>query len=220
MNAKRVAKTKEIAMAALRLFARKGYDSTSIEEIAAEAGIGKSTVYEYFKTKEALYIETIMVGADMWVSDLEAIGRQERDAVEQLRLVAEMYYMDDQRPEYSQDSKIFIDILFQTLVQDGAFFQLKHLIENIYQRVIRVVVGFLLTGVSRGRLKPDIAGDAEDIAINYMAFLDGIKLHAMIAGSYIDMRRQINLYLENLEPLINAGTDVAENDFNAKMLRN
>lgn len=220
MNAKRVAKAKEISNAALRLFAQKGYESTSIEEIAAEAGIGKSTVYEYFKTKEALYVETIMVGADMWMSDLESIGLQECDPVEQLRLVAETYYMDAQLPGFPKDSKIFIDILFQALVQDGTFNQLKHYIQNVYQRVIRVVVGFLLNGVSRGYLKPDIARDAEKIVINYMAFLEGIKLHGMIGGSSIDMRRQIDLYLENLESLIIADIGVAENDFRTKGLRN
>ena len=37
------------------LFAEKGYDGTSIEEIAARANVSKPVVYEHFGGKEGLY---------------------------------------------------------------------------------------------------------------------------------------------------------------------
>jgi AcrR family transcriptional regulator len=37
------------------LFAERGYDGTSIEEIAARAGVSKPVVYEHFGGKEGLY---------------------------------------------------------------------------------------------------------------------------------------------------------------------
>ena len=37
------------------LFAEKGYDATSVEEIAAQAGVSKPVVYEHFGGKEGLY---------------------------------------------------------------------------------------------------------------------------------------------------------------------
>jgi len=37
------------------LFADKGYDATSVEEIAAQAGVSKPVVYEHFGGKEGLY---------------------------------------------------------------------------------------------------------------------------------------------------------------------
>lgn len=39
---------------ALELFARKGYTSTSISQIAAQAGVSKGLIYNYFESKEAL----------------------------------------------------------------------------------------------------------------------------------------------------------------------
>jgi AcrR family transcriptional regulator len=37
------------------LFAQKGFDATSVEEIAAKAGVSKPVVYEHFGGKEGLY---------------------------------------------------------------------------------------------------------------------------------------------------------------------
>jgi AcrR family transcriptional regulator len=44
----------EIAEAALKLFCAKGYNSTTIDEIAAAAGITKGAVYHHFDSKEAV----------------------------------------------------------------------------------------------------------------------------------------------------------------------
>ncbi len=38
-----------------RLFAERGFDGTSIEEVAAQAGVSKPVVYEHFGGKEGLY---------------------------------------------------------------------------------------------------------------------------------------------------------------------
>lgn len=42
----------KIIMAALQLFAEKGYTSTSVSQIAKEAGISKGLIYHYFSSKE------------------------------------------------------------------------------------------------------------------------------------------------------------------------
>lgn len=47
---------KAILNAAIHLFGTKGFEETSIDELAQHAGIGKGTVYSYFRTKrEILY---------------------------------------------------------------------------------------------------------------------------------------------------------------------
>lgn len=45
---------------ALELFARHGYHSTSISEIAKHAGISKGLMYNYFESKESLLKEIIL----------------------------------------------------------------------------------------------------------------------------------------------------------------
>ena len=50
-------KRNAIVKAAVYLFRNKGYDTTNIDDIVAYAGIGKSTFYHYFKSKEELFYE-------------------------------------------------------------------------------------------------------------------------------------------------------------------
>ena len=49
----------EIMDAALRLFATKGYKATTLDEIAEESEFGKGTLYNYFTSKEDIYVEII-----------------------------------------------------------------------------------------------------------------------------------------------------------------
>lgn len=50
----KAARREEILAAAVRVFARKGFAASRIDDVAAEAGIGKGSVYLYFDSREAL----------------------------------------------------------------------------------------------------------------------------------------------------------------------
>ena len=53
------AKRAAIAGAALRLFVRDGYERTSVDAIAAEAGVSKRTVYSHYADKEQLFLAVV-----------------------------------------------------------------------------------------------------------------------------------------------------------------
>lgn len=53
------AKRQAILEAAKELFVRNGYDGSSMEAIAAEAGVSKLTVYSHFTDKETLFAEAV-----------------------------------------------------------------------------------------------------------------------------------------------------------------
>ncbi len=59
-----------IICAATKIFARHGFHNAKVSSIAAEAGIGKGTIYEYFDSKKQLFIEMIKYHADNYLQAL------------------------------------------------------------------------------------------------------------------------------------------------------
>jgi AcrR family transcriptional regulator len=45
--------------AALACFARKGYHNTTMDDIVAESGLSKGTLYWYFKSKDDLFLSLV-----------------------------------------------------------------------------------------------------------------------------------------------------------------
>lgn len=52
-------KSQEILIAAAGLFSIKGFENTTVDEIAAQANVGKGTIYLYFKNKEHILVEIL-----------------------------------------------------------------------------------------------------------------------------------------------------------------
>ena len=63
-----------ILAAAARLFAGRGYDSTSMREIAEAARVTKPTIYYYFKSKSGLFDALLESAASSLCGDLESIN--------------------------------------------------------------------------------------------------------------------------------------------------
>ncbi len=78
----------EIFGASIRLFLKNGFQETSMREIAEEAGIGKSTLYDYFPTKE----DILAWGVEDEILDLATAATEivalPLPAVERLRRLA------------------------------------------------------------------------------------------------------------------------------------
>ena len=56
----------DIIDAARKLLIDRDFDEISMDEIAREVGLGKSTLYLYFKNKESLYFAIVLRGIRIW----------------------------------------------------------------------------------------------------------------------------------------------------------
>ena len=71
---KKLRTRRALADAALRLFASNGFGSTTLEDVAAEAEVSKSTFFRFFPAKEAAAIEA---EAELWTAYLTALAERE-----------------------------------------------------------------------------------------------------------------------------------------------
>ena len=75
----------EICRTAAQIFRERGYDATSVSDIARALGITKAGLYHYFDSKEALLFEITAYGLDRVRDDVIAPVRGIRDPEERLR---------------------------------------------------------------------------------------------------------------------------------------
>ncbi|KNF07062.1 transcriptional regulator, TetR family [Gottschalkia purinilytica] len=83
-----------IKSTALKLFASNGYDGTSLENIAKEVGIRKSSIYYHFKSKEDLFFSVFEDTLNLDVYYIEKLKENfsELDVKEKLYSVFKYYY--------------------------------------------------------------------------------------------------------------------------------
>jgi TetR/AcrR family transcriptional repressor of mexJK operon len=104
-------KHKAILDAATALFLSKGYEGTSVDEIAARAAVGKQTVYKHFADKERLFSEIILgniATAERFASAATRILRDTDDLDRDLSEVARQYLAAVMQPRVLQLRRLLI----------------------------------------------------------------------------------------------------------------
>lgn len=72
---------------AMQLFADKGYNDTSIEEITAVAGIAKGTFYYHFSSKEEVFNFLIDEGMKLLMNNIEIKTNKAKNSIAKLKAV-------------------------------------------------------------------------------------------------------------------------------------
>jgi AcrR family transcriptional regulator len=96
--------------AAEKLFAQKGYEATSVQEIAAEAEFSVGTLYKMFDGKEALYHRLVEMRAQEYFGEVEARMEAADGPVEQVRvaLEAKLKFFESRRQFFRIFSKFIV----------------------------------------------------------------------------------------------------------------
>jgi AcrR family transcriptional regulator len=80
----------EILTTAARLFRQKGYNATSMNDLAKECGLFKGSLYHYFKNKEEILQDVIKPYFEYLLPHLEAIDNSKMMPTEKLRMSLEI----------------------------------------------------------------------------------------------------------------------------------
>ncbi len=81
-------KTKrKIFETSMQLFAEKGYDATSIEEITAKVGVAKGTLYYHFSSKEEIFNFLIEEGMNLLKNSINIKVEKQKKYIDKLRAI-------------------------------------------------------------------------------------------------------------------------------------
>lgn len=83
--------------AAKRLFARRGYASTSLDQVAAAAGVTKPVVYDHFRSKQQLYFALMRALRDELVASATRSLAAQRGAPQAFRAAIANFFLQVER---------------------------------------------------------------------------------------------------------------------------
>lgn len=77
---------------ATRVFTEKGFQATSMDGIAAAAGVTKPVLYQHFDSKEKLYVEVLDILAVTMIEEVRSIGEGAGDTIARVRAGLHRFY--------------------------------------------------------------------------------------------------------------------------------
>jgi AcrR family transcriptional regulator len=146
-----------ILMAAREVFSEKGFYYTKMEEVAARAGYSAGTIYNYFRSKEELYITVIDEGLMALANTLSRVIDGPGTFVEKFEPVVRESF------EFADSSRSFSKLMIQQTAQAtteliGTFTSKGQV---WYARFIEVYAKLMFQGIREGVLRPI---DPKDLA--------------------------------------------------------
>ncbi|WP_312652837.1 TetR/AcrR family transcriptional regulator [Aminipila sp.] len=159
-------KKQKILEAAYLLFSENGYKQTKISDIAATAGIGKGTVYEYFDSKESLLIEIFSTGIEEYMAECEKIVQSEGTQTEKLMklIKLESKYTEENGTRMMKLSMMILD------TSDGLSVGFMKKMSDLWNDKYRFVYHILVQGMDKGEFRKI---NTEIAAISIMGTVGG-----------------------------------------------
>lgn len=164
-----------ILIAAVKVFAREGLHKGKIADIAKEAGVGKGTVYEYFRSKDEIFMAILNQFFEQIQAGLERILQLDIPADQKVVMLLEMN-LEDFRRMGPDEVLIFIEIWAQSLRRINAD-DPDNAIALQYKKFQQTMANILEQGVVSGVFRPM---DTQLIAMLLGATLDGLGLYYLI----------------------------------------
>ncbi len=176
-----------ILTAAVTCFARKGYHRTTMDEIVAESGLSKGTLYWYFKSKQDLFLEIFESWGEAMLEAMSGMAENHsQTAADRLRALG-MWSMEAfaAKPEIVT---LMIEAYTSLRGDKGVYERLL----KVYSPFLDMLTDVIEDGIRRGEFKPV---DARPLAEALGAAMDGIALQELI-GIPGDANARVMTFIE------------------------
>jgi len=132
--------------AALRVFQHKGLAGARMQEIADEAGINKSMLHYYFRSKDLLFKQVFLLSYKQFSASVVPILNQQTSWEEKIPLLVDHYIASMQRNndlpmfiinELRNNPEVFINTMQENAIRDTLF--IRQIREGIEKEEIRPI---------------------------------------------------------------------------------
>ncbi len=182
-------KTKrKIFETSMKLFAEKGYDATSIEEITATVGVAKGTLYYHFASKEEIFNFLIEEGIKLLQNSVDIKTSKHSNYIDKIKAIVLIQIKIVAKYE---------NIITIILSQFWGTEQRNKKCQNLVYEYIGQIEKIVQEGIEKGEIKE---GDTRAIASEIYGLICSTLVYKKREGEDMDVMR---LYHEYENTVIN-----------------
>lgn len=161
------------------LFATKGFNGTSMNDIVIESGLSKGAIYGHFESKERLFLSLWERMAVVGVDQLKQMFSPDESAVDKLTKVATVTMASscDCPPEMGR-------MQLEFMVAASRMESMESGMQKRYETIHTPIREIFEEGIENGEFREDL--DAEALTSILFAALDGLGLHYATLGIEFD----------------------------------
>jgi AcrR family transcriptional regulator len=163
MNKKESMK-QDIGKAAMACFLKYGLEKTTLEDIARAVGMNKSSLFYYYKNKEALFLEVAVKEGEEYLASLQAKTLKKKGVETRV-----MFYM---RERYNYYKTILNLNHISTEMLKRLLPGFLALYESVMEKEVMFLTGLLKEGMKMNEI---IKTDAVKLASSFITMSDSIK---------------------------------------------
>ena len=179
----------KIMSAAERLFAQKGYNGTSMNDIVEASGQSKGAIYNHFKSKERLFLSLLEKQTMLGLNQLKDSFASEDTAVEKLRKVLDLTIVN------SCDCPTEVGRMqIEFMIAASRIKSLTSDMKNRYNTIHAFVRELIDEGINNGEFKSEV--DSESLTSLLYATLEGLGLQYATLGIEFDSQRLKDVLLK------------------------
>ncbi len=187
-------KKQVILKAAMRIFAQNGVVKTKMADIAIAAGIGKGTIYEYFRSKEDIFAEAyshIFMETENGIAEiLESALQPEEKLRGLMRVTLEKFLVEDG----GEFAGIMMSFWSEGIRNKNERIMEIIDLKKVYSEFRTMISGILREGINKGEFR-DM--DPHITASVIIGAMDGILLQYVMDRSAFSPEKAIAALLEN-----------------------
>ncbi len=189
------AKRAQITQAAAEVFASKGFQGASVDDIAAAAGVSKGTVYGYFENKEELFYATFEAFQGQLVFACESVIASQVGSYDKLAGCFKLCVTSLQ--QNIQMFPLTLE-LWAAASSGSARDRFAKVLENAYREFRGMAAGLIVFGKASGEFRADVDGEA--VAAWLVGGLDGMMLQY-----WFDQSLDVQAWTDNFLTLVRRG---------------
>lgn len=169
-----------IFRAAIVIFSKSGYNGATMDEIAAEAGVAKGTLYYHFKSKEEIFRYIVKEGMNFMKAQLTIATEHESEPVSRLKALCEV-----QLNLVSQNRDFFKVLMSQVWGQEDRQQELRGIMDDY----IAFIETYLKEAVDKKIIK---SGNTKFMAYNFFGTLCSTAIYELLNEFNTDIHELID----------------------------